>query len=79
VITDPIERIVADGLDAAGIAYVHEDATTKGLDFRLVASGVFIEVKQYHAARIATQMARDPNVIAIQGRAAAEWFAAMLR
>ena len=78
MMSDPVEDIIASGLDAADIAYVRDGdtrANTLGLDFLLTESGVFIEVKRFHADRIAAQMARAPNVIAIQGIEAARWFA----
>ena len=76
--TDPVERIVADALDASGIAYTTEGHNRQRLDFHLPAFDTFIEVKQLHSARIAAQMASADNVIAIQGRGAAEAFAVML-
>ena len=83
-ISDPIEKIVAAGLDAAGIKYRHDSegdssgdsfGATFGLDFYLPDFDVFIEVKQLHSDRIAEQMGRVGDVIAIQGRTAAEFFA----
>lgn len=71
-----MEAIVADALDRAGIAYVCDD-NGSGLDF-LIVDGPHIEVKRYHSARIAEQMSRVENVIAIQGIEAARWFAARL-
>lgn len=77
--TDPMERIVADALDAAGISYATDlgGGNPSGLDFRL-AGGVEIEVKRFHSPRIAEQMSRAENVIAIQGIEAARFFAALL-
>ena len=73
-ITDPIERIVADALDRAGIPY---QRIVRGLDFTL-ADGTEIECKAYYAERVTRQLARTPNVILIQGRAAAETFHRLL-
>ncbi len=77
VTTDPIELIVADALTKAGIPFVHESDGAE-LDFRL-ASGVLIECKQFATDRTSAQIAPYPNVIVIQGRAAATAFAAMLQ
>lgn len=74
--TDPIEDIVRSGLDAAGINYVDEnDPRSKGLDFYLPDYLTHIECKQFHTERTAEQMSRSDNVIVIQGRKAAEFFA----
>jgi hypothetical protein len=78
---DPIEQIMADALAAAGIRFIHDSddkKATKALDFLLPDLGIFIEVKQFHSDRIAEQMSRAENVIAIQGRRAAEAFAEIL-
>jgi hypothetical protein len=74
---DPVEEIVADALTAAGVPFVREDdeLNTAALDFYLPDDNLFIEVKQFHSPRIAAQMERAANVIAIQGIAAAQWFA----
>lgn len=72
MIADPIERIIADALDRAGINYVHESAGAP-LDFQV--GEVLIEVKQFHSDRTNRQMADHNNVIVIQGREAALWFA----
>lgn len=80
MITDPIEIIVAAALDAAGVRYVTGDQPGGvGLDFYLPDLNLHIEVKQFHSPRIAEQMSRAGNVIAIQGEAAARWFAAQIR
>lgn len=76
---DPIERIIADALDARGITYLRDGtADTNGLDFQLCASGIYIECKAYHTDRTSEQMSRVENVIVIQGRHAAETFAKMI-
>lgn len=78
---DPIERIVQIALEAACIEYVLEGecgSAVQTLDFWLPDHGVYIECKQLHSPRIAVQMSRAPNVIAIQGRKAAELFAALI-
>lgn len=77
---DPMESIVGDALRAAGIKWVGEtDPRSNRLDFFLPELGVHIEVKQMHASRIAEQMSRVENVIAIQGLGAARAFAMMIR
>ncbi len=77
---DPMERIVAIALNDAGIDYVRDygGENPSGLDFRL-ANGIEIEVKRFHSPRIADQMARAENVIAVQGKEAVEFFAGLLR
>ncbi len=67
-ITDPLEQLVADALTEAGIFFKHEsEGDTKNLDFYLPNHGVYIEVKGGHSDRVAEQMSRDFNVIAVQG------------
>ncbi len=68
---DPIERIIADGLDRAGISYV----CPSGLDFYLPSHGIHIEAKQFSTPRTEKQMSREGNVIVVQGRQAASIFA----
>jgi hypothetical protein len=77
-ISDPMERIVAEALQFAGVAYCHEGQGAP-LDFWLIADDLHIEVKRLHSPRIAAQMARVENVIAVQGKPAVEWFVAMIR
>lgn len=76
-LTDPMERMVAEAFEAAGIGY--RTNATCGLDFAIDGEPVFIEVKQFHTPRIAEQMARVDNVVAIQGRQAMLWFASLVR
>lgn len=80
MITDPIERIIADGLTAAGIYYIHDGelGNSTGLDFILPEMEIFIEVKQFFTPRILDQMSRVPNIIVIQGRDAAHAFVKIL-
>ena len=73
---DPIEKIVADALEAADLVFGESPV---GLDFYLPDYKLHIEVKQFHSDRIAEQMSRAENVIAIQGREAAEWFANLVQ
>lgn len=75
MISDPMERMIAEALDAAGISYT----CGPRLDFHLPDHDVWIEVKQFHSDRIAAQMATQPNVIVAQGRVAVGTLAAMIR
>jgi len=78
--TDPVEQIVERGLQRAGLDYVtgHGGDNPTGLDFFVPQLGVAIEVKRFHTPRIAEQMSRAENVIAIQGKESAEFFARLL-
>lgn len=77
---DPMEKIIADALDAVGASYTTDmgGGNPSGLDFRL-SSGIEIEVKRFHTARIADQMSRAENVIAVQGEAAVRFLAFLIR
>lgn len=80
-ISDPIEKIVAAGLTAAGIRFVHETESkdlTLALDFYLPDFCIFVECKQFWSGGLSDQMKRASNVIAIQGRSAAHAFVAMI-
>ena len=78
---DPLEQLLADTLDAAGIRYLTGDGghNRAGLDFYLPDQDLHIEVKRFHSDRIAGQMARAPNVIAVQGEASVRWLADLLK
>lgn len=75
------ENVIRAGLDARGIRYVFHgehkgraaDELQRGLDFYLPDFGIYIECKDYHSDRIAGQMARAANVIAVQGEDAARF------
>lgn len=76
---DPVEKIVADALDAKGVRYVRDgEADTKALDFYLPDIGLYVEVKQFHTDRIAEQTSRVLNIIVIQGIDAAKAFAGLI-
>lgn len=80
-ITDPVEMVVAGALTAAGVPFFHDSeqaGPNGGLDFYLPGFDLHIECKRFHSERIAEQMARFPNVIAIQGMTAAEAFARLV-
>jgi hypothetical protein len=71
-LSDPVEKIVAEALDAGGYQFVTgDDPRAMGLDFYLTELNLHIEVKQFHSDRIAEQTARVDNVIVVQGRHAA--------
>jgi hypothetical protein len=77
-LNDPIEKIVAEALEETGEYYIHESQNneiTKGLDFFLPESGIYIECKAYSSDRTARQLADKDNVVLLQGRGAAEFFA----
>ncbi len=77
--SDHLEKRLADALLEAGIEFVHEsESKDQGLDFYLPLFDVYIEVKQFHAARISKQMSSKDNVIALQGSKSVELFVAVL-
>ena len=76
---DPIEKIIEDALKEAGIDYTTGEDNDHCLDFDVPELNCAIEVKQFHSDRIAKQMSRTPNVIAVQGRASAESMAQMIK
>lgn len=79
MITDPAECIIADGLNDAGISFVHETQNKdQKLDFFLPDFGVFIEVKQFSTPRTADQIKDREDVIVVQGKHAARQFVQML-
>lgn len=82
---DALERRIGEALDQACIPFIYESdcgpnqaAPCFGLDFYLPTLDVHIEIKQFHSARIAGQMERAANVIALQGRIAVDLFADMI-
>jgi hypothetical protein len=76
---DPLELMISDALDAAGVAFIRErDNRDQRLDFYLPGPGVYIECKQFHSERISDQIRPFANVIVIQGRTAAETFCKMI-
>ena len=79
---DPMEILVGDALASAGICFVQDGTkgeNTQGLDFHLTGRGVYVEVKRFHSERIASQMSRAPNVIAVQGEEAVRFFCELIR
>jgi hypothetical protein len=75
--TDPMEQLIADALDEAGIPYVRDGENPSHLDFRL-DNGIEIEVKRFHSPRISEQMSRVDNVIVAQGKEAVEFLASLI-
>ena len=69
MLTDPMERLMQDGLNAGCFRYSTDfgGGTTHNLDFHLIDFDVAIEVKRMHTPRVSDQMARHPNVIVAQG------------
>lgn len=81
-ITDQLEKQLADALAEANIDFVHESEKgnqNKGIDFFLPAPKIYIEVKQYHSDRISNQMSKHEETIAIQGKAALNYFIDIIR
>lgn len=78
--TDPMERMVEDALLEAGVAFEpnRDGGGRYNLDFYLPEYEVAIEVKRFHSDRIAEQMSRAPNVIALQGEEAIQLFCKLL-
>ncbi|MES0071840.1 hypothetical protein [Mesorhizobium sp. M0058] len=77
---DPMEETVRSALTFAEIGFVEsQDPRALNLDFYLTTEDLHIEVKRFHAPRIAEQMSRAPNVIAIQGLDAAKFVARLIR
>lgn len=76
-----MERMVEYALIDAGIAFATDQhgGNPSRLDFRLIDYDVEIEVKRFHSPRVADQMARAENVIAVQGEAAVRFFCDALR
>lgn len=70
---DPVEQIIEAALIFTKQTYTIErdEHQEHPLDFHLPEYNVAIEVKQFHSDRIAYQMKKHPNVIAVQGREAA--------
>lgn len=73
---DPVEQLIADALTDQKVRFDHDN--DQHLDFYLIDYDVYIEVKQYHSARITKQMARVDNVIVIQGMKAAKTFITLM-
>lgn len=80
VTTDPMERLVELALIDAGIRFQtdHGGHVPANLDFYLPDFDVYLEVKRMHSPRISDQMARAPNVIAIQGEASVRFVVEIL-
>lgn len=80
-VTDPVERVIQDFLEAHDIEYVmdgEKDPRCDRIDFYIPHLDTYIEVKQFHAARVVNQMALVKNIIVIQGLPAAHAFVSLL-
>lgn len=81
-ISDPIERIIANGLGVAGIPYIHESddpEVCRGCSFYLTQSGIYLNTQPYPEHHTARNLERVENCILIQGRRAAEAFVSFIR
>lgn len=78
--TDPMELIVRGALERAGIDFTTDrgGGNQHNLDFYLPDFDLYIEVKQFHAPRIAEQMSRAENIIVAQGKGAVTWLASLI-
>ncbi len=76
--TCPCEKIIREALLRVDIAFVEEVDNPAHLDFYLSELDVHIEVKRFHSPRIAAQMARADNVIAVQGMVAVKLLAKLI-
>lgn len=65
-------------LQTFGVKYRRDDHES-GLDFYLSDLDIYIEVKQFHSDRIARQMSRRKNVIAIQGMQSLKFLEALAK
>lgn len=77
---DMIDGMIEDALRATGIRFITKTSPVMivPFDFYLVDYDVYIKFMQFHSPRIAEEMAMASNVIAIQGRPAAELFCNLL-
>ena len=76
---DHLEKKLAEALDEVGIQFVHESENSEQeLDFYIPFFDVYIEVKQFHAERIARQMSSKDNVLDVQGMKSIDLFVTML-
>lgn len=73
---DPVEKLVEDGLRAAGIEFVRDHESD--LDFYLPALDVHIECKQFPTDRVVGQLRKERDVLLVQGVHAARVFAEMI-
>ena len=78
--TDPMDKLVFTALLYGGYTFRWGENTVSKLDFEVdTPEGVVaIEVKQFHSDRIAKQMSRAENVIAVQGKRAVHMLAGLL-
>lgn len=73
--SDHLEKMLGNFFIENNILFVHESQNkAQGLDFYLPDYYIYIEVKQFHADRVAKQLAAQDNVILLQGRKTVEFF-----
>jgi hypothetical protein len=75
---DPMEKGFEKLCDALRIKWERDDHRS-GLDYWLPELRVYVEVKRFHSPRIADQLSRRSDVIAIQGMNALDAFRKMVR
>lgn len=78
-ISDPLERLIADGLNALGVKWEHPDHPIR-LDFYLPDYNTYIEVKQFYTPRTEKQLEyhKGANIILLQGKEAVRTYLKML-
>jgi hypothetical protein len=76
--TCPLEKRFKAFCEANKIEAIPHDKHS-GLDFFLPHYDCYVELKQFHSERIAEQMSRVPNVIAIQGKKAMDCFEKLMQ
>lgn len=82
-LTDPLEQLIEDALEVAGVRYVR-DVQTEGpdgpsLDFYIPLTETYIEVTRAYTPRKIRQLGSAENVILLQGERAVRAFAILLR
>ncbi|MFM5953627.1 MAG: hypothetical protein ACKOPE_04905 [Novosphingobium sp.] len=72
---DPMEKLIADRLDTAGIGYLRENdpRNLARLDFYLPDYDLYIGIKRMASDRSGDQLKRADNVALVQGTVAVEW------
>ena len=74
---EPPERLIADALGRAGIAYRMEGSDPAATTFQL-PSGIELTVTRSHDPAAAERIAGAPNAILVQGEAAARTLAELI-
>lgn len=77
---DPCEFLIRNALAIAGYDFQENvKVDDRQIDFYIPDLDLYIEVKQYHSDRISSQMSKVQNIIAVQGLAACQQFAEILK